>query len=96
MFNCFIFCSLLFSAAKFLKLEQVDHEPSFANDTAGVSLDGTGKVGTYFYTAPEIEQAWPHINEKVKVLDDQRGLFVLFYTCDFTGRNISNIHSVEN
>lgn len=53
-------------------------------------------MGTYFYRAPEIEQAWPHINEKVKVLDDQCGLFVLFYTCDFTGRNISNIHSVEN
>lgn len=61
----------------------MDHEPSFANDTAGVSVDGTGQVGTYFYTAPEIEQAWPHINEKVKVLDDQCGLFVLFYTCDF-------------
>eukprot|EP00268_Persea_americana_P003306 TRINITY_DN10996_c0_g1_i6.p1 TRINITY_DN10996_c0_g1~~TRINITY_DN10996_c0_g1_i6.p1 ORF type:complete len:1275 (-),score=277.01 TRINITY_DN10996_c0_g1_i6:717-4541(-) len=64
-----------FGLAKFLKLEQVDHEPSFANDTAGVSLDGTGKVGTYFYTAPEIEQAWPHINEKV----DMFSLGVVFF-----------------
>ncbi|KAG0460272.1 hypothetical protein HPP92_023400 [Vanilla planifolia] len=28
-------------------------------------MDGTGQVGTYFYTAPEIEQRWPQINEKV-------------------------------
>jgi hypothetical protein len=28
-------------------------------------MDGTGQVGTYFYTAPEIEQKWPQINEKV-------------------------------
>jgi hypothetical protein len=31
----------------------------------GVSMDGTGQVGTYFYTAPEVEQKWPQINEKV-------------------------------
>lgn len=28
-------------------------------------MDGTGQVGTYFYTAPEVEQSWPQINEKV-------------------------------
>jgi translation initiation factor 2-alpha kinase 4 len=28
-------------------------------------MDGTGQVGTYFYTAPEIEQGWPKIDEKV-------------------------------
>lgn len=32
----------------------------------GVSMDGTGQVGTYFYTAPEVEQKWPQINEKVR------------------------------
>ncbi|KAK8959442.1 putative serine/threonine-protein kinase GCN2 [Platanthera guangdongensis] len=30
-----------------------------------ISIDGTGQVGTNFYTAPEIEQRWPQINEKV-------------------------------
>lgn len=58
---------ICFVSAKFLKLEQLDQEPSFPPDTAGVSLDGTGQVGTYFYTAPEIEQGWPKIDEKVNV-----------------------------
>nr|XP_011457265.1 PREDICTED: probable serine/threonine-protein kinase GCN2 isoform X3 [Fragaria vesca subsp. vesca] len=49
--------------AKFLKFEQLDQDPIPA-DTTGVSLDGTGQVGTYFYTAPEIEQGWPKIDEK--------------------------------
>lgn len=36
-------------------------------ETVDVSIDGTtGQVGTYFYTAPEIEQGWPKINEKVE------------------------------
>lgn len=39
-----------------------------AIETVGVSIDGTGQVGTYFYTAPEIEQGWPKINEKVLYL----------------------------
>lgn len=30
-------------------------------------MDGTSQVGTYFYTAPEIEQRWPQINEKVRI-----------------------------
>nr|XP_011457263.1 PREDICTED: probable serine/threonine-protein kinase GCN2 isoform X1 [Fragaria vesca subsp. vesca] len=52
-----------FGLAKFLKFEQLDQDPIPA-DTTGVSLDGTGQVGTYFYTAPEIEQGWPKIDEK--------------------------------
>ncbi|KAK9932370.1 hypothetical protein M0R45_019610 [Rubus argutus] len=39
-----------FGLAKFLKLEQLDQDPGFPADTTGVSLDGTGQVGTYFYT----------------------------------------------
>lgn len=58
---------ICFVSAKFLKLEQLDQDPGFPADTAGVSLDGTGQVGTYFYTAPEIEQGWPKIDEKVNV-----------------------------
>ncbi|MCD7468236.1 hypothetical protein HAX54_006237 [Datura stramonium] len=41
----------------------------------GVSADGTGQVGTYFYTAPEIEQRWPKINEKA----DMYSLGVVFF-----------------
>ncbi|KAK9059086.1 hypothetical protein SSX86_021705 [Deinandra increscens subsp. villosa] len=52
-----------FGLAKFLKLEQLDQDLDPA-ETAGVSVDGTGQIGTYFYTAPEIEQRWPKINEK--------------------------------
>jgi translation initiation factor 2-alpha kinase 4 len=52
-------------SAKFLELEQLDHDAALPTDTAGVSMDGTGQVGTYFYTAPEIEQGWPKIDEKV-------------------------------
>lgn len=53
------------SLAKFLKLEELDHDQHLLTETTGVSVDGTGQVGTYFYTAPEIEQRWPQINEKV-------------------------------
>jgi len=58
-----IFLSLL---AKFLKLEQLDHDQYLPTEAMGVSMDGTGQVGTYFYTAPEVEQKWPQINEKVR------------------------------
>ncbi|KAF5176666.1 eIF-2-alpha kinase GCN2, partial [Thalictrum thalictroides] len=66
-----------FGLAKFLKLEQLDHEPLYPTDTVGVSVDGTttGQVGTYFYTAPEIEQGWPKINEKV----DMYSVGVVFF-----------------
>lgn len=54
-------------SAKFLKLEQLEQDLSYPAETTGVSVDGTGQVGTYFYTAPEIEQGWPKIDEKVNV-----------------------------
>lgn len=43
-------------------------DSNFLNETTRVSTDGTGQVGTYFYTAPEIEQEWPKIDEKVNVM----------------------------
>jgi hypothetical protein len=43
----------------------LDPNPSASADVTSGSLDGTGQVGTYFYTAPEIAQGWPHIDEKV-------------------------------
>ncbi len=43
----------------------MDPNPSASADVTTGSLDGTGQVGTYFYTAPEIAQGWPHIDEKV-------------------------------
>ncbi|KAK9997208.1 hypothetical protein SO802_021894 [Lithocarpus litseifolius] len=61
-----------FGLAKFLKLDQ---DPGFPSDTAGVSIDGTGQVGTYFYTAPEIEQGWPKIDEKA----DMYSLGIVFF-----------------
>ncbi|XP_073003452.1 eIF-2-alpha kinase GCN2 isoform X1 [Typha latifolia] len=64
-----------FGLAKFLKLEQLDLDHPFPTEATGVSMDGTGQVGTYFYTAPEIEQKWPQINEKV----DMYSLGVIFF-----------------
>ncbi|KAK9141284.1 hypothetical protein Scep_010965 [Stephania cephalantha] len=63
-----------FGLAKFLKLEQLDHEPNPIG-TTGNTVDGTGHVGTYFYTAPEIEQEWPKIDEKA----DMYSLGVVFF-----------------
>ncbi|XP_051116780.1 eIF-2-alpha kinase GCN2 [Andrographis paniculata] len=63
-----------FGLAKFLKLEQLDQDVE-AIDSVGVSLDGTGQVGTYLYTAPEIEQGWPKIDEKA----DMYSLGVVFF-----------------
>lgn len=59
------FFIIFLAAAKLLKLQQLDQDVSFPTDTTVVSIDGTGQVGTYFYTAPEIEQGWPKIDEKV-------------------------------
>ncbi|KAJ8774874.1 hypothetical protein K2173_018133 [Erythroxylum novogranatense] len=64
-----------FGLAKFLKLEQLDHDSTLPLDSTGFSVDGTGQVGTYLYTAPEIEQGWPKINEKV----DMYSLGVVFF-----------------
>ncbi|KAA0033029.1 eIF-2-alpha kinase GCN2 isoform X5 [Cucumis melo var. makuwa] len=62
-------------SAKFLKLEQLDQDVGVPLDTTGVSIDGTGQVGTYFYTAPEIEQGWPKIDEKA----DMYSLGIVFF-----------------
>ncbi|KAK6930573.1 RWD domain, partial [Dillenia turbinata] len=64
-----------FGLAKFLKLEQLDQDTVFPPETSGASVDGTGQVGTYFYTAPEIEQGWPKIDEKA----DMYSLGVVFF-----------------
>ncbi|XP_061357537.1 eIF-2-alpha kinase GCN2 isoform X2 [Gastrolobium bilobum] len=64
-----------FGLAKFLKLEQLDQDLNHPAVTTGVSIDGTGQVGTYFYTAPEIEQGWPKIDEKA----DMYSLGVVFF-----------------
>ncbi|PON88675.1 Tyrosine-protein kinase [Trema orientale] len=64
-----------FGLAKFLKFEQMDQDLSFPPDATGVSVDGTGQVGTYFYTAPEIEQGWPKIDEKA----DMYSLGIVFF-----------------
>ncbi|TYJ14958.1 hypothetical protein E1A91_A10G152900v1 [Gossypium mustelinum] len=64
-----------FGLAKFLRFEQVDQDGGFPTDILGSSVDGTGQVGTYFYTAPEIEQGWPRIDEKV----DMYSLGVVFF-----------------
>ncbi|XP_054816173.1 eIF-2-alpha kinase GCN2 isoform X2 [Prosopis cineraria] len=64
-----------FGLAKFLKLEQLDQDLGYPADTNGVSIDGTGQVGTYFYTAPEIDQGWPKIDEKA----DMYSLGVVFF-----------------
>ncbi|CAI9778226.1 unnamed protein product [Fraxinus pennsylvanica] len=63
-----------FGLAKFLKLEQLDQDAD-AGEMVGVSVDRTGRVGTYFYTAPEIEQGWPKIDEKA----DMYSLAVVFF-----------------
>ncbi|KAG6512639.1 hypothetical protein ZIOFF_030764 [Zingiber officinale] len=66
------YCS---STAKFLQLEQLDHDQHFPAEMTGMSTDGTGRVGTYFYTAPEVEMSWPQINEKA----DMYSLGVIFF-----------------
>jgi eukaryotic translation initiation factor 2-alpha kinase 4 len=44
----------------------LDQDQYLPTESMGVSMDGTGQVGTYFYTASEVEQNWPQINEKVR------------------------------
>lgn len=68
-----------FGLAKFSNLEQMDREIFPASELNGDSIDGTGQVGTYFYTAPEIEQAWPHIDEKVDMYSLGVVLFELWH-----------------
>lgn len=68
-----------FGLAKFSNLEQLDRDSFVAYEMNGGSLDGTGQVGTYFYTAPEIEQGWPHIDEKVDMYSLGVVLFELWH-----------------
>eukprot|EP01018_Ginkgo_biloba_P015528 Gb_22304 [translate_table: standard] len=68
-----------FGLAKFSNLEQLDRDSFLTSEMNGGSLDGTGQVGTYFYTAPEIEQGWPHIDEKVDMYSLGVVLFELWY-----------------
>ncbi|GMH19917.1 hypothetical protein Nepgr_021758 [Nepenthes gracilis] len=64
-----------FGLAKFLKFEQLDQDSAFLSDALGVSMSGIGQIGTYFYTAMEIEQGWRKIYEK----DDLYRLGVVFF-----------------
>lgn len=72
-------------AAKFANLEQPDVDTNLLASIAKTSgsLEGTGAVGTYFYTAPEIVQGWPHIDEKVTFLICSFYIlvFLLFQRC---------------
>ncbi|KAG0591417.1 hypothetical protein KC19_1G174500 [Ceratodon purpureus] len=69
-----------FGLAKFANLEpDLDPNPSASVDKTSGSLEGTGAVGTYFYTAPEILQGWPHIDEKVDMYSLGIVLFELWY-----------------
>lgn len=54
-------------AAKFTNLEQPDREtnPIASTEVTSASFEGTGQVGTYFYTAPEVDQGLPHVDVKV-------------------------------
>ncbi|XP_047330262.1 eIF-2-alpha kinase GCN2 [Impatiens glandulifera] len=63
-----------FGLAKFLQREQLDQDSDPVEPTP-VSVDRTGQVGTYFYTAPEIEQGWPKIDEKA----DMYSLGIVFF-----------------
>ncbi|KAE9620442.1 hypothetical protein Lal_00019286 [Lupinus albus] len=68
-----------FGLAKFLKLEQLDQDMGHPVDTTSLSIDGTGQVGTYFYTAPEIEQGWPKIDEKADMYSSGVVFFELWH-----------------
>lgn len=56
-------------AAKFSNLEQADWDPKPGEsaEAPGIYFEGTGEVGTYFYTAPEMDQGLPHIDVKVRI-----------------------------
>ncbi|MCO5571335.1 hypothetical protein L7F22_025073 [Adiantum nelumboides] len=68
-----------FGLAKFTSLEQPDREAFLSSDVHGSSLDGTGQVGTYFYTAPEVGQGWPLIDEKADMYSLGVILFELWH-----------------
>ncbi|KAL3680389.1 hypothetical protein R1sor_023345 [Riccia sorocarpa] len=66
-----------FGLAKFTNLEQPDRDtrPIASEEVVNLSSEGTGQVGTYFYTAPEVEQGLPHVDVKV----DMYSLGVVFF-----------------
>lgn len=68
-----------FGLAKFTNLEQPDRESHITPDPTGGSLDGTSQVGTYFYIAPELDQGWPHVDEKVDMYSLGVILFELWH-----------------
>ncbi|GMH07924.1 hypothetical protein Nepgr_009764 [Nepenthes gracilis] len=55
-----------------------------------VSIAGIGQIGTYFYTAPEIEQGWPDIDEKA----DLYSLGVVFFELGHPFRTAMERHFV--
>ncbi|TVU15418.1 hypothetical protein EJB05_38939 [Eragrostis curvula] len=91
-----------FGLAKFLKLEQLDQDQYLPTESMGVSMDGTGQVGTYFYTAPEVDmyslgviffELWhPFATamERHLVLSDlkQKGDPPISWASQFTGQSI--------
>eukprot|EP00850_Spirogloea_muscicola_P013114 SM000087S23396 [mRNA] locus=s87:428700:439817:+ [translate_table: standard] len=71
-----------FGLAKFNNLEPFEVESSLrrAGDTEkSESSLLTGQVGTYLYTAPEIEQGWLHIDDKVDMYSLGVVLFELWH-----------------
>ena len=43
--------------------DKVNQDPNLV-EKDGVSLDHTGQLSTYFFSAPEIDDEWPKIDEK--------------------------------
>jgi len=56
----------------------------------GVSLDCSSQVGTHVYTASEIEEGWPKIDEKV----DMHNLRVVFLELGQPFRTATERHIV--
>lgn len=85
-----------FGLAKFSNLEQLDRDSFVTYEMNGGSIDGTGQVGTYFYTAPEIEQGWPHIDEKVDMYSLGVVLFELWHPFATAMERIVTLSDLKN
>eukprot|EP00850_Spirogloea_muscicola_P003239 SM000013S26408 [mRNA] locus=s13:225121:235378:+ [translate_table: standard] len=71
-----------FGLAKFNNLEPFEVESSLRRAGDAEKSESsmlTGQVGTYLYTAPEIEQGWPHIDDKVDMYSLGVVLFELWH-----------------
>eukprot|EP00850_Spirogloea_muscicola_P010860 SM000065S20209 [mRNA] locus=s65:314038:324123:+ [translate_table: standard] len=71
-----------FGLAKFNNLEPFEVESSLRQAGDAEKSESsllTGQVGTYLYTAPEIEQGWPHIDDKVDMYSLGVVLFELWH-----------------